>query len=318
MKLYLTSAYDSHDLLDHLLKLARNDSVGRHELTSSPSSADAILFVENTHYDDYFFRQLIAHPLVSRYPEKVFMYNEADKPWCVLPGLYCSMSSRFFQYNRQIGFPYLKTPNPFISDVRNWEAERKWLFSFVGSASHRCRKKVIALADNSKGVKDTSDFNVWDCSDPERQLQGMDFAQTMAESRFMLCPRGIGTSSYRLFETMEAERAPVVISDHWVEPPHIDWDFLVRVQQRDIPKIPQLLRSISDEAEDRGKAARAAWEKAYSPDVLFDTVAESIGYLLDGQQYLDDAEKWLGLRKFLIGAELRTLATIRQLKAQIL
>jgi len=201
MKLHLTSAYDTHDLLDKLLELAALDSIGQHQLCSSASEADAIVFVENTHYKDYFFRSLLDHPLVSRYPEKVFMYNEADKPWCVLPGLYCSMHSRFFQDNRQVAFPYLKPPNPFISDVRNWDVEKKWLFSFVGSTSHRCRKQVLALADDSKGIKDTSDFNVWDSSLPERQMQGMDFAQTMAESRYMLCPRGIGTSSYRLFET---------------------------------------------------------------------------------------------------------------------
>ncbi|MEE9334951.1 MAG: exostosin family protein [Granulosicoccaceae bacterium] len=318
MKLYLTSAYGTHDLLDRLIELSALDSSGRHELCSCPADADAILFVENTHYQDYFFRALIEHPLVSRYPEKVFMYNEADKPWCVLPGLYCSMSSRFFQDNRQVAFPYIKSPNPYISDVRNWDIEKKWLFSFVGSTSHRCRKQVVALADNSKGIKDTSDFNVWDSSFPERQLQGMDFAQTMAESRYMLCPRGIGTSSYRLFETMEAQRAPVVISDHWVQPPHVDWDFLVTVKQDDIKKIPELLRSISNEAEDRGKAARLAWEQAYGADVMFDTVAESIAFLLYEQKYQEDTDKLLSLRKFIIGSELLTLAMLRQLKSQLL
>ena len=117
MKLHLTSAYQSHDLLDRLLELAERDTEGRHELCSSPSEADAILFVENTHYDDYAFRNVSKHPLVARFPSKVFMYNEADKPWCVLPGLYCSMSSRFFKFKRQVGFPYIKTPNQFIWDV---------------------------------------------------------------------------------------------------------------------------------------------------------------------------------------------------------
>ena len=303
-------------MLDRLVELFALDSVGQHELCESPGDADAILFVEDTHFKDYFFRALLEHPLVSEYPEKVFMYNEADKPWCVLPGLYCCMSSRFFQDNRQVAFPYIKTPNAFISEVRNWDVEKKWLFSFVGSTSHSCRKQVIALADDSKGIKDTSDFNVWDSSSPERAVQGMEFAQTMAESRYMLCPRGIGTSSFRLFETMEAQRAPVLISDHWVPPPHVDWDFLVTVKQRDIKKIPELLRSISDEAEDRGKAARKAWEQAYGPDVMFDTVAESIAFLLYEQKYQEDADKWLGIRKFLIGSELRTLTMARQLKEQ--
>ncbi len=317
MKLYLTSAYQSHDLLDRLLELAELDGEGQHELCSSPAEADAILFVENTHYKDYAFREVSTHPLVSRFPSKVFMYNEADKPWCVLPGLYCSMSSRFFQYNRQVAFPYIKTPNQFISDVHTWESEKKWLFSFIGSASHRCRKQVVALADKSKGVKDTSDFNVWDSSDSEREMQGMDFATIMAESKFMLCPRGIGTSSYRLFETMEAQRAPVVISDQWVPPPHIDWDFLVKVKQRDIKKIPEILRSISGEADDRGKAARQAWSQAYGPDKLFNTAAESIAYLLYERKYMNNSDRWLGLRKLLISSELRALAAVRELKAQL-
>ncbi len=305
-------------MLNHLVKLSALDSIGQHELCSSAAEADAIVFVEDTHFNDYFFRTLLEHPLVSRYPEKVFMYNEADKPWCVLPGLYCCMSNRFFQDNRQVAFPYIKTPNTYISEVHTWGVEKKWLFSFVGSTSHRCRKVVVALADDSKGIKDTSDFNVWDSSISERALQGMDFAQTMAESRFMLCPRGIGTSSYRLFETMEAQRAPVLISDNWVPPPHVDWDFLVKVKQKDIKKIPELLRSIADEADDRGKAARKAWEQAYGPDVMFDTVADSIAFLLYEQKYLEDADKWLSLRKFLIGSELRTLAMVRQLKGQLL
>ena len=148
-------------------------------------------------------------------------------------------------------------------------------------------------------------------------MQGMDFATIMAESKFMLCPRGIGTSSYRLFETMEAARAPVVISDHWVPPPHINWDFIVRVKQRDIKKIPDLLRSISDEADERGAAARKAWCQAYGPDVLFDTAAESVAYLMYERKYMKDADRWLGLRKLLIGSELRALAAVRGLKGQL-
>jgi len=50
---------------------------------------------------------------------------------------------------------------------------------------------------------------------------------------------------------------------------------------------------------------------------MFDTVAESISFLLHEQQYLEDADKWLSLRKFLIGSELRTLQLVRRLKAQL-
>jgi len=281
MKIFATSAYATHEMLDALQVMAANDKLGNHSLCNSAEEADVIAFIENTHFNDYLYKTLRQHPLVKQYPEKVFMYNESDKPWSALPGLYCSMPRRFFQHSKQVAFPYLVTPNDFIKDVHTWDTEKRWLFSFVGSASHRCRREVVELANDSKGVQDTSEFNVWDCTKDTKAAQGINFARTMAETKFMLCPRGIGTSSFRLFETLEAARAPVIIADQWVPTPHIDWDFAVRISERKIHTIPDVLRSIEDEADDRGRAARAAWESAYAPDVLFDTVAESLAWLLE-------------------------------------
>lgn len=304
MKILATSAYETHELLDKFIGLAAIDKLGNHTLCDSADAADMILFVENTHFEDYLYKKVRHHPLVEQFPEKTFMYNEADKPWSALPGLYCSMPRRFFQHSKQVAFPYLDTPNEFIKDVHSRDVEKRWLFSFVGSASHRCRKDVIALTDASKGVQDTSEFNVWDCTKDTKAAQGQNFAQTMAESQFMLCPRGIGTSSYRLFETLEAGRAPVIIANQWVPTPHINWDFAVRVDERDIKSIPSLLRSISDESEDRGKAARAAWESAYAPDVMFDTVGESLGFLLEERRYMEANQPWRKFRKVAISADL--------------
>lgn len=318
MKLFLTSAYDHHPMLDRLEELASLDKIGRHELADSAESADAILFVENAHFDDYLYQRLRRHPFLRQFPDKVFMYNEVDKPWCALPGLYCSMPSRLFHHKRQIAFPYLFTPNRFVPYIHQWQVEKRWLFSFVGSVSHRVRKDVIALADVCPGVKDTSEFNVWDSDESERVSQGMAFAEALACSHFMLCPRGIGTSSFRVFEAMQAQRAPVVISDHWVEPPHVDWDFLVRVKEKDIKQIPELLKSMLGEADDRAKAARDAWELAYAPDVLFDTAAESIGYLCEARRLQQQSGRWQGIRKFLIQSEVRTLETVRRLRDQLL
>lgn len=317
MKLFLTSAYDHHPMLDTLSSMAKLDKIGRHELAESAEEADAILFVENAHFDDYVYKKLARHPLLKQFPNKVFMYNEVDKPYCALPGLYCSMPSRFFHDQRQVAFPYLMTPNRFVPYIHQWQVEKRWLFSFVGSASHRIRKDVIALSEvTAGGVKDTSEFNVWDSSERERTSQGMDFAEALAGSHFVLCPRGIGTSSYRVFEAMQAQRVPVVISNHWVEPPHVDWDFLVRVDEKDVHKIPSLLRSMVHEADDRAKAAREAWQLAYAPDVMFDTAAESIGYLLEAQRLRQQSTHWQGIRKLLINGEVRTLETARRLREQ--
>jgi len=314
MKILATSAYDTHEMLDALRAMASIDQIGNHTLCESAEEADVILFVENTHFNDYLYKQLRQHPLIQQFPEKTFMYNESDKPWSALPGLYCSMPRRFFQSDKQIAFPYLATPNEFIKDVHTWDVEKRWLFSFVGSASHRCRKQVMALTAESEGVQDTSEFNVWDCTVHTKAAQGINFAQTMAESHFMLCPRGIGTSSYRLFETLEAGRAPVIIANQWVPTPHINWDFAVRVDERDIKSIPALLRSISDEAEDRGNAARAAWELAYAPSVMFNTVGESLASLLHERRHTATHHPLRKFRKLAITVDLATTNFARSVR----
>ena len=316
MKILATSAYKTHDLLDAFIEMAANDKFDKHSLCTSAEEADIIVFVENTHFDDYLYSKVRQHPLVQQYREKTFMYNETDKPWSALPGLYCSMPRRFFQHSKQVASPYLCTPNEFIKDVHTWNVEKRWLFSFVGSTSHRCRHDVVALTDDGSGVQDTSDFNVWDCTIDTKAAQGKNFAQTMAESKFMLCPRGIGTSSYRLFETLEAGVAPVIIANQWVPTPHINWDFAVRVDERDIKSIPGLLRSISDEAADRGQAARAAWESAYAPDVMFDTVAESLEWLLEERRYMEANHPIRKFRKVAISADLAITNAARSLRKQ--
>lgn len=321
MKLFLTSAYDVHTMLDALRVYAESDMIGRHEVCYSADEADIILFVEDGQFDDYLYKQIQMHTLVKRYPEKVFMYNEVDKPWCVLPGLYCNMPQRFFQRSRQVAFPMLTVPNELVAQIydANDTAQRKFLYSFVGAASHRCRKGVFALADRNPAILDTSDFNVWDCTAEERLAAERLYADIMAESLYVLCPRGIGTSSYRLFETMQAGRAPVIISDQWVEPPQVNWDFALRIRESDVSEIPEWLQSRASEARDRGEAARAAWEASYSPSRIFDTITESVVRLKNEQrENLSTEGQFLeNTRKILIQHENRAVAAARRVRDRV-
>lgn len=281
MNVFLTSAYDTHLQLDALRELSVSDTYGEHQIVQSPDEADVILFVEDAQFNDYFYSRLRQHPWVKQYAEKVFMYNEVDYPWCALPGLYCSMPRADFQGSRQIAFPYLSNLNPHVPLIHAQNTPRHFLFSFVGSASHKSRREVLALRHTNAGagIHDTSEFNAWKCPDKRHASPCRLYADTMAESLYVLCPRGLGTSSSRLFETVEAARAPVIVSDNWVAPPHIDWSFAVRIAESDIARIPEILASIKDEAIERGEAARAAWEKAYSASALFHTTISSIQQL---------------------------------------
>ena len=280
MKLFLTSAYATHTLLDQLVKLVSSDRIGRHNICHSAASADAILFVEDGHFNDYAYRQVQRHPLVKQFPNKTFIYTEADKPFHTLPGLYTSMPAGRFRNQEHVAFPFVRIMNQYVKHISKWQVEQDWPFSFVGAMSSNLRKSVFKLSDLSPGIRDTSEFNFWHSTPSEKASQGLFFAESMARSRFSLCPRGIGTTSFRPYESMVAGRAPVIISDNWVPPAHVNWDFAVFVRESEIANIPQLLESMKDEAIERGKAARAAWESVYAPAVIFDTAACSVEALL--------------------------------------
>ena len=83
MKLYIDSAYETHPCLDRMRELARLDKHENFVVTDDAASADAIIFIENTQFSDMGFNALLSHELVRRYPEKVYMYNEADRAWPV-------------------------------------------------------------------------------------------------------------------------------------------------------------------------------------------------------------------------------------------
>lgn len=276
MKVMLTSAYAPGRALEALLSYAARDRFGTHSLTDNPSAADLILFVENAQYeDDPDYRRLRRHPLTSRYREKVFMYNETDRPWCVLPGLYCSMPRRALRRSRQRAFSYLYSVNPHIADPADEDADL--LFSFIGTSSHRVRQEIFRLGDPDAHIEDSSDFSIWrPARQPEFEARQMRYASIIARSKFVLCPRGSGASSYRIYESMQAGRVPVVISDQWVEPEGPDWGrFLLRVPEAEVAEIPSLLRRHEPEFPARSRLSREAWEEWFAADVLFHRAVET-------------------------------------------
>lgn len=279
MKIHLCSAYSEHNALQKFRHFAAIDQHRQHQLCDSPADADIILFVEDAQFKDYLYSKLLAHPYVQQWRDKCFMYNEVDRPWACLPGLYCSMPQASFEHNRQRAFPYAATPNQRIQSIYDAgeNAERPILFSFVGTGCNSLRKRMISSGQRQGGtIFDTSGFNVWDCSEEEKRQQGETFANTLAQSKFALCPRGLGTSSFRLFETMQAGRAPVIIADDWVEPNHCDWSFAVRIKEAEIDSIHEQLTAISNEALERGRAARAVWQQHYAPEQMFNTACNNL------------------------------------------
>ena len=130
--------------------------------------------------------------------------------------------------------------------------EKEFLASFVGSTTHPIRDKMInALKDKSDVYLSTKG---WDNEMAKENVQ--DFIDASLKSKFVLCPRGWGLSSFRLYEAMQLDAVPVYISDNFWTPftYELNWnDFCVVITEEQIPNIHSILESITDEKYERMK-----------------------------------------------------------------
>ncbi len=279
MRLFITSAYPDLEPLKSFRAIAAHGV--RHRVAESPQSADAILFVENSHYhDDLFFSRLKRNPLVHRFREQTFMYNEHDRPWLLLPGLYCSMPARWFDRSRQIATRYIRLLNPV--DVSTSSGDL--LVSFMGRARTALRKRIVCLSHPNSVFTDTSDFSAF--------FSGTDtpnhkkYADVLRRSKFVVCPRGVGTSSIRLFECLRAGRVPIIVSDQWVEPEGPDWSTCsIRVPERDVERIPQIAEEAESRWREMASAARKVWATYFDDKVYFDRVGDALTALLSRRSW---------------------------------
>jgi hypothetical protein len=132
------------------------------------------------------------------------------------------------------------------------------------------------LIDSSKKDEENAALKVWLSDDQARKHAfWQQYAEAIQQSAFGLCPRGIGTSSVRIFDVMQSGRVPVILSDDWVLPDGPDWaSFSILVPEKDVESIPERLEAKRGEAERMGRLARKAWEDWYADDVVFHRVVQ--------------------------------------------
>jgi hypothetical protein len=150
-------------------------------------------------------------------------------------------------------------PIPLIcSEIKNKPQVEKDIFaSFVGSVTdpstgwgkiaHDIRMKMLeALVDNKDYVLKPKKWSD-NIEEDKKDL----FLNTTARSKFTLCPRGYGATSFRLYEAMQLGSVPVYI---YFQRPHLpfindlNWhDICVLVDFDDIDNLDNILKSISEE-----------------------------------------------------------------------
>ena len=285
MKVFLTSGYNYGEHFNPSGWLKTKSSSAENICTDNPELADIIIFVESHPLDDPYFHSVLKNRHFKKYPHKCVLYHDADLSVTPIPTL--SPSIEAWQYNpkHKRTFHYIArySENETIDQSPVlYNTNRAYLYSFIGSKTHAIRNKII----NSKHpadtfIKDTTGLNSWDLEEKDRARFQAGFRDVINNSFFVLCPRGMGPCSYRLFEAMQLGRVPVIIADSWVKIPGINWDrFSITIPEAQVNLIPEILNERKQNAVEMGRLARQTWEQYFAPEVSLHHIAIAAKELL--------------------------------------
>jgi hypothetical protein len=255
--------------VDELEYLASADRFGIHELTADPAAADVILFAQ-CHMVDWRLRAVREHPVTKRFWEKIMVYDQRDRPWRSFPGVYVSMPARTFDPVSQRAWGYFRAP-----DVVSPSADPDLLFSFVGSPTAPCRRQILDLSHPHGVVEESRDFMFWDSAAVGFAERRTRYQEVLGRSRFVLCPRGRGTSSFRLYEVLAAGRVPVIISDEWVPPRGPAWETCsIKWREGRTDGLIELLEERSQDWHALSSAAAEVHRQFFSAEASFHRIID--------------------------------------------
>lgn len=164
---------------------------------------------------------------------------------------------------------------PLTVDKHPYSGEKKKILcSFVGSFNtHPIRYLMNSVLGGEKG------FHIEETNTREANYAPAykKFLGITSKSYFVLCPRGYGRTSFRLYESMQLGCVPVYISDDpWIPfEKYLNWRrFAVVVHPCEIKEIPGILNSIvkSGEYENMRKEAIETYEKYFTYSGCFKTI----------------------------------------------
>jgi hypothetical protein len=269
MRIVLTTTEAEDPLVSKLLPQMRAALAAlepRYSLAETESQADAILFVESGRNKFASYRKvLLDRAEIAQYPDKCFVYDFTDRPASFLPGLYAAMPERRFDIFSMRAIPgsWDDTPDS-VFDEAIARAQAELLFSFRGFRSAPVRTRLFSASFDPGRCSITETHDWWNF-DPAGHAR-RDYLAEIRSTLFPLAPRGLGSTTLRLYEIMRLGRAPVILSDEWVPPEDIPWkEFSIRVAERSVADLPKILADLEPWASEMGESARAAWERWCRP-----------------------------------------------------
>lgn len=300
-------------------RLAELDRLGKHELVDDPAASDIVLFCQcHMLPRDWRLTTMRDHPLTKRFRDRVMTYDERDRPWCAFPGVYVSMPARSFDQRFQRAWGYFP-PTEVVEPV----AEPDLLFSFIGSPSSRCRRPLLELRHPDAIIEEVEGFTFYDPTSRDFETRRRRFRSVMSRSRFVLCPRGKGTSSIRLYEALAHGCVPVIISDDWVPPDGPAWEsFSIRWPEGRTAGLVETLQERTKDWARMSTEALTTDKEFFAEDVSFYRLVEQLARARKANNDRDFPRCGLRNRAFFeAGADVvrwRAAGTIRRIGQRVL
>ena len=92
-------------------------------------------------------------------------------------------------------------------------------------------------------------FWLRDITEEQKMLERRHYFERLVDSKFVLCPRGVGKTSARFFETLYFGRIPILISDEVRLPLEnkINWsEIIIRVKENEMEDLPLKVREFKE------------------------------------------------------------------------
>lgn len=259
--------------LHQFTQLAQQNHTGV-TLCEKPDKADIILLL----YGATIFHRPTPEEqaLLRERANDIYVFETCPIPIFWIQGIYHALNLKQAKQNR---FRNYCSPiiHPEIEAANKANVAPDLFFSFFGGSTSWVRKKLYFTDYKMSDVviKDTSYHHEWDISQPGWEVHKKDYVSTLTRSQFILCPRGATPNAVRIYEGMQCSRPVVLLSDDFPLPKGPDWEkFMIRVSEKNIAHIPDILKPYRNQWREMGIIARQEWEKWFSPDVWLDRMAE--------------------------------------------
>lgn len=164
-----------------------------------------------------------------------------------------------------------KIQNEFINETKTF------LCSFVGSPTHPIRNQLLSQWGNDENFIFAMQEH-WMEVIPKKNLSL--FKALTSKSKFTLCPRGYGKTSFRLYECMQLGSVPVYVSDShylpWTD--KLDWsEFCVLIKPDQINDLKEILSSYSDkQIEKMVQTAHKLYDEYFSMEGMCKQIASKL------------------------------------------